>query len=48
MTSAASSGAASEQLRPLEASCPREVAYLLRQIGFASGFYQVTDFWGSL
>jgi hypothetical protein len=37
-----------ERLRPLEATCPREVAYLLRQIGFASGFYQVTDFWGSL
>jgi hypothetical protein len=37
-----------ELLRPLEGSCPREVAYLLRQIGFASGFYQVTDFWGSL
>ena len=37
-----------EQLRALEGSCPREVAYLLRQIGFASGFYQVTDFWGSL
>jgi hypothetical protein len=37
-----------KQLRPLEGSCPREVAYLMRQIGFTSGFYQVTDFWGSL
>ena len=34
-------------LRPLETSCPREAAYLARQLGYTSGFYQVTDFWGS-
>jgi len=37
-----------ELLRPLTDECPREAAYLTRQLGFASGFYQVTDFWGSL
>lgn len=35
-------------LRPLETRCPAEAAYLSRQIGFSTGFYQVTDFWGSL
>ncbi|GAB3824484.1 hypothetical protein GCM10027610_002880 [Dactylosporangium cerinum] len=33
-------------LRPLEPTCPQQVVYLARQIGFTSGFYQVTDFWG--
>jgi hypothetical protein len=33
-------------LRPLETTCPQQVVYLARQIGFTSGFYQVTDFWG--
>ncbi|MEV6925643.1 terpene synthase family protein [Dactylosporangium sp. NPDC051485] len=33
-------------LHPLEASCPQQVVYLARQIGFTSGFYRVTDFWG--
>ncbi|GAB2949432.1 hypothetical protein GCM10027280_42520 [Micromonospora polyrhachis] len=35
-------------LSPLTDECPREAAFLTRQLGFASGFYQVTDFWGSL
>jgi hypothetical protein len=34
-------------LHPLETACPQQVAYLARQIGFTSGFYQVTDFWGT-
>ncbi|MFF5234856.1 terpene synthase family protein [Dactylosporangium sp. NPDC000521] len=33
-------------LRPLEPTCPQQAVYLARQIGFTSGFYQVTDFWG--
>ncbi|MGW0433541.1 terpene synthase family protein [Micromonospora sp. NPDC003197] len=37
-----------ELLSPLADECPRESAFLTRQLGFASGFYQVTDFWGSL
>lgn len=37
-----------ELLAPLEVSCPQEAAYLARQIGFSSGFYRTTDFWGSL
>jgi hypothetical protein len=37
-----------ELLRPLESSCPQVTGYLTRQLGFAGGFYQVTDFWGSL
>ncbi|MDG4766716.1 terpene synthase family protein [Solwaraspora sp. WMMD406] len=35
-------------LRPLEIRCPKEAAYLSRQIGFSSGFYRVADFWGRL
>lgn len=34
-------------LDPLAASCPRQATYLARQIGFSSGFYRSTDFWGS-
>jgi len=37
-----------EALRPLERTSPQEAAYLIRQIGFSSGFYRVTDFWGEL
>ncbi|MGW4295597.1 terpene synthase family protein [Micromonospora chersina] len=37
-----------ELLRPLERSCPRQAAFLSRQIPFTSGFYRVSDFWGSL
>ncbi|MEU2615779.1 terpene synthase [Micromonospora sp. NPDC007271] len=32
------------ELRP---SCPREADYLSRQLGFTSGFYRLTDFWGT-
>ncbi|MET7402171.1 terpene synthase family protein [Dactylosporangium sp. NPDC005572] len=28
--------------------CPQEAAYLARQVGFSTGFYRVTDFWGEL
>jgi hypothetical protein len=34
--------------RELPPSCRRESVYLARQIGFSSGFYQVSDFWGGL
>ncbi|MGI5145097.1 terpene synthase family protein [Plantactinospora sp. CA-294935] len=37
-----------EIIRPLETTCPRQARYLKRQIAFTSGFYQVSDFWGSL
>ncbi|MFE9693952.1 terpene synthase [Micromonospora sp. NPDC005806] len=32
-----------DELRP---DVPREAAYLTRQLGYASGFYRFTDFWG--
>ncbi|WP_243707218.1 terpene synthase family protein [Micromonospora sp. KC606] len=35
-------------IRPLETTCPRQAAFLRRQIAFTSGFYQLSDFWGSL
>jgi hypothetical protein len=31
----------------LTESCPRQAAYLSRQLGFTSGFYRSTDFWGA-
>ncbi|WP_433605622.1 terpene synthase family protein [Dactylosporangium sp. CA-139114] len=31
----------------LTGACPREAAYLSRQIGFSTGFYRLTDFWGA-
>ncbi|WDZ84168.1 terpene synthase family protein [Micromonospora cathayae] len=34
-------------LAPLTGSCPRQATYLARQIGFSSGFYRSTDFWGA-
>jgi hypothetical protein len=37
-----------ELLEPLRAHCPREVTYLQRQLGFSTGFYGVTDYWGTL
>ncbi|MEU8263058.1 terpene synthase family protein [Micromonospora sp. NPDC048999] len=37
-----------ELIRPLETTCPRQAAYMRRQIAFTSGFYEVSDFWGSL
>ncbi|MCZ7421990.1 MULTISPECIES: terpene synthase family protein [unclassified Micromonospora] len=37
-----------ELIEPLEKTCPRQAAFLRRQISFTAGFYQVSDFWGSL
>ncbi|MFU8850231.1 terpene synthase family protein [Micromonospora sp. SL1-18] len=37
-----------ELIRPLETTCPGQAAYMRRQIAFTSGFYEVSDFWGSL
>ncbi|MEV2239385.1 terpene synthase family protein [Micromonospora sp. NPDC049891] len=34
-------------LAPLRESCPVAADYLARQIGFSSGFYRSTDFWGT-
>ncbi|WP_446215891.1 terpene synthase family protein [Micromonospora sp. IBHARD004] len=34
-------------LAELAANCPREADYLSRQLGFTSGFYRLTDFWGT-
>ncbi|MEV5413412.1 terpene synthase family protein [Thermopolyspora sp. NPDC052614] len=31
---------------PLRAACPQEVAYLERQLGYSTGFYGMTDYWG--
>jgi hypothetical protein len=35
-------------LQPLQDRCPREAAYLERQIGYSVGFYGITDYWGVL
>ncbi|MEU6041117.1 terpene synthase family protein [Actinomadura sp. NPDC047616] len=35
-------------IEPLRASCPREASYLERQIGYSTGFYGRTDYWGEL
>lgn len=35
-------------LAPLAEELPRETAYLERQIGYSTGFYGLTDYWGSL
>ncbi|RIV36856.1 terpene synthase family protein [Micromonospora radicis] len=37
---------ARRMLEPLRESCPLQADYLARQIGFSSGFYRSTDFWG--
>lgn len=37
-----------ELLHPLRDACPTEVAYLERQIGYSTGFYGITDYWGAL
>ncbi|WP_173096798.1 terpene synthase family protein [Actinomadura verrucosospora] len=37
-----------ELLAPLRADCPEAVAYLERQIGYSTGFYELSDYWGSL
>ncbi|GGM05418.1 MULTISPECIES: terpene synthase family protein [Micromonospora] len=29
-------------------SCPQQAAYLSREIGFTTGFYRMTDFWGDV
>jgi hypothetical protein len=35
-------------IEPLAAGLPREAAYLERQIGFSTGYYGMTDYWGTL
>ncbi|NES16639.1 MULTISPECIES: terpene synthase family protein [Micromonospora] len=35
-------------LDTLAGTCPREAEYLRREIGFTTGFYHGTDFWGSV
>jgi hypothetical protein len=37
-----------ELIEPLYAEHPAEAVYLERQIGFSSGFYGLTDYWGAL
>ncbi|WP_207928881.1 terpene synthase family protein [Actinomadura sp. 6K520] len=37
-----------ELLRPLRDTCPTEATYLERQIGYSTGFYGITDYWGPL
>jgi hypothetical protein len=37
-----------ELIESLETTCPRQAAFLRRQLSFTAGFYQVSDFWGSL
>ncbi|NJP32467.1 terpene synthase family protein [Micromonospora thermarum] len=34
-------------LQSLHGSCPQQALYLAREIGFTTGFYHGTDFWGS-
>ncbi|MFI6822438.1 terpene synthase family protein [Micromonospora sp. NPDC050187] len=40
-------GRCQELLAELAADCPRPATYLARQVGFSSGFYRSTDFWGA-
>ncbi|MCP9969640.1 terpene synthase family protein [Actinomadura madurae] len=35
-------------LEPLRGECPAAVDYLERQIGYSTGFYGTSDYWGSL
>ncbi|MCW3815941.1 terpene synthase family protein [Micromonospora sp. DR5-3] len=35
-------------LATLADTCPQQATYLSREIGFTTGFYHATDFWGSL
>ncbi|WP_433550725.1 terpene synthase family protein [Micromonospora zamorensis] len=37
---------ATDLLGELRDDCPREAAYLTRQLGYTNGFYRSTDFWG--
>ncbi|MFG1837534.1 terpene synthase family protein [Micromonospora sp. NPDC049175] len=39
-------GQATDLIDELRADCPREAAYLARQLGYTTGFYRSTDFWG--
>ncbi|MGI5206430.1 terpene synthase family protein [Spirillospora sp. CA-108201] len=41
-------GECRERLVPLKETCPVEAVYLERQIAYSTGFYGVTDYWGSL
>ncbi|MFE9960272.1 terpene synthase family protein [Micromonospora sp. NPDC005299] len=34
-------------LADLAPACPRQADFLARQLGFTSGFYRLTDFWGA-
>lgn len=37
-----------ERVRPLRDGCPEAVTYLERQIGYSTGFYELSDYWGTL
>jgi hypothetical protein len=37
-----------ELIQPLRVVCPEQAEYLERQIGFSAGFYEFSDFWGTL
>ncbi|MFF0155664.1 terpene synthase family protein [Micromonospora sp. NPDC005203] len=39
-------GQAIDLIGELRADCPREATYLTRQLGYTTGFYRSTDFWG--
>jgi hypothetical protein len=45
---AASVARCEELIEPLTADFPAEADYLIRQIGYSSGYYGSTDYWGSL
>ncbi|GAA4956172.1 hypothetical protein HD597_001668 [Nonomuraea thailandensis] len=42
------SRAAAELIEPLRESSPRAALYLERQLGFNTGFYGITDYWGEM
>ncbi|GAA0981685.1 hypothetical protein GCM10009555_050230 [Acrocarpospora macrocephala] len=35
-------------IRPLKDSCHQEAVYLERQLGYSTGFYGITDYWGEV
>jgi terpene synthase-like protein len=37
-----------ELIRPIRAVFPEQAEYLERQIGFSTGFYELSDYWGAL
>jgi hypothetical protein len=37
-----------ELIRPIRAVFPEQAEYLERQIGFNTGFYELSDYWGAL